>query len=131
MLDQYPGLITAADLPKKRKSLLTIHQKLFGDNHVSDIIETSQRVTPAKQMSKQDIVVALMETCLMLDERKNKFELIISALEKEDVGVAADAEDEEGEGREETEGDDGSENADEEGDNNGEDAVFDSNSEEA
>jgi len=57
----------------------------------------------------------------MLDERKTKLELMISALEKEDIGAAADAEDEEAEGEEETEGDDGSENVDEEGDNNGED----------
>jgi len=48
MLDEHLGIITAADLPKKRESPLTIHQKLFGDNHVSDIVETSQRVPPAK-----------------------------------------------------------------------------------
>jgi len=36
MLDQHPGLITADDLPKKRESPLTIHQKLFEDNHASD-----------------------------------------------------------------------------------------------
>jgi hypothetical protein len=33
MLSQHPGLITAADLPMKRESTLTIHQKIFGDNH--------------------------------------------------------------------------------------------------
>jgi len=130
MLDQHPGLITAADLPKKRESALIIHQKLFGDNHVSNIVKTSQRVPHAKQISKQDIVAALKETCLMLDERKNKFELMISALEMEDAGAAGDAEDDEEEGEEETEGDDGSENADEEGVNNGEDAISNNNSEE-
>jgi hypothetical protein len=29
ILDQYPGLVNASNLPKKMDSLLTIHQKLF------------------------------------------------------------------------------------------------------
>jgi len=36
-------------------------------------------------MTKKEIVVALKDTCVMLDERKAQFELMIHALEKEDV----------------------------------------------
>jgi len=119
VLDEHPGLITAADLPKKRESPLTIHQKLFGDNHVSDIVGTSQHVPLAKQMSKQDIVAALKETCLMLDERKVNFD------------VDAVVEDEEAESEKEVEDDDGSGNEEEEEDNNGDDDAPGSSSEAA
>jgi len=127
MLDQHPGLITATDLPKKRESPLTIHQKLFGDNHVSYIVGTSQHVPPANLMSKQDIMAALKDTCLMLDERKAKFELMISALERED----SDAKDGEAESEKEVEDDAGSGNKDEEDDNKGDDEASGNNSEAA
>jgi len=41
MLSQHPGLITADDLPMKRDSPLTIHQKLFSENHDVDLVGTS------------------------------------------------------------------------------------------
>jgi hypothetical protein len=84
MLDQHPDLITSVDLPKKRESPLTIHQKLFGYNHVPDIAGTSKFVPSAKVMTKQDIMDALNDTCVMLDERKAKFELMFHALEGKD-----------------------------------------------
>jgi len=85
MLDQHPGLITADDLPKKRESHLTIHHKLFGDNHVSDLVGTSGSTPVAGLMTKEEIIVALKDTCVMLDSRKTQFELMIHALEKEDL----------------------------------------------
>ena len=101
MLDQHPGLITADDLPKKRESPLTIHQKLFEDNHASDLAETSESTPAAKSMTKEEIIVALKDTCVMLDERKAQFELMIHSLEREDVAV----EDEQAESEEATNGD--------------------------
>ena len=43
-------------------------------------------------MTKQDIVAALKDTCVMLDERKAQFELMIHALENEDVATAGEQE---------------------------------------
>jgi hypothetical protein len=87
ILDQHPNLVTASDLPKKRDSPLTIHQKLFGDNHVPDLVGTTAPIsTPAAGiMTKEEIIAALRDTCVMLDERKAQFELMIHALEKEDA----------------------------------------------
>jgi len=57
MLDQHPGLITAVDLPKKRESPLTIHQKLFGDNHVPDLVGTSGSTPAVGLMTKEEIIL--------------------------------------------------------------------------
>jgi len=95
MFDQHPRLITADDLPKKREFPLTIHHKLFGDNHAPNLVGTSGSIPAAKFMTKEEIIVALKDTCVMLDERKAQLELIIHALEKEDVAVASEQEDNE------------------------------------
>jgi hypothetical protein len=91
ILDQHPGLVTTSDLPKKRDSPLTIHQKLFGDNHAPDLGGTSTSNPAAETMTKKEIIVALKDTCVMLDERKTQFELMIHALEME--GAENDEED--------------------------------------
>jgi len=80
-------------------------------------------------MSKQDIVAALKDTCLMLDERKAKFELMISALEREDVDV--DGEDGEDESEKEVKDDASSDNENEEDDNKGDDEASGRSSEAA
>jgi len=85
MLEQHLGLIPAADLPKKRESPLTIHQKLFEDNHAPDLVGTSGTAPVSGLMTKEEIIVALKDTCIMLDERKTQFEKMIHALEKVDV----------------------------------------------
>jgi cobalamin biosynthesis protein CobT len=113
MIDQHPDLVTSSDLPKKRESPLTIHQKLFGYNHVPDIAGTYKSVPSAKLMTKQDIVAALKDTCVMLDERKVKFELMIHALE----GKNDDAEDEEADSEKDVDDEDESEKEDEEAGN--------------
>ena len=97
MLNQHPGLINIDDLPKKRESPLTIHHKIFGENHVPDIVETSEKVPTARPMTNQEIVAALKDTCVLLDERKAQFELIIHSLEGDNAG----AEDEQTESEEE------------------------------
>ena len=38
-------------------------------------------------MTRQEIVAALQDTCVMLDERKAQFEMMINSLEKEDVAA--------------------------------------------
>jgi len=92
MIEQHPSLITVVDTPKKRESPLTLHYKLFGSNHVPDIVGTSGVVPTAVRMTRQDIVAALKDNCMMLDERKTQFKLMIHALEKEDVATADEQE---------------------------------------
>jgi len=58
---------------------------LFGKHHVPDIVGTSGSAPAAGLMSRKEIVAALIDTCVMLDERKAQFELMIHALEKEDA----------------------------------------------
>jgi hypothetical protein len=84
MLDQHPGLITADDLPKKREYPLTFHHKLFGDNHVPDLVGTPGSTPATRSMTKEEIIAALKDTCVMMDERKAQFELMIHALERND-----------------------------------------------
>lgn len=83
MLDQHPGLLNFDDLPQKTESPLTIHHKLFGNHCVPDIVETYGNVPVVRLMTKQEIVAALKETCVLLDERKAQFELMIHSLEGE------------------------------------------------
>jgi len=70
ILDQHPNTKTMKDIPKKRESPLTLHQKLFGSSHVPDIVGTSRSVLATGLLTKQKIVAALKDTCVMLDERK-------------------------------------------------------------
>jgi len=90
MLDQHPSLVTAADILEKRESPLTLHPKLFSANHVPDIVGTSGNIPATGLMTKQDIVAALKG--VMLDERKAQFELMIHAVENEDVATAGEHE---------------------------------------
>jgi len=93
MLDQHPGLLNIDDLPKKRESPFTIHHKLFGKNHVVDIVETSKMAQVAGLMTKQKIVTTLKDTCVLLIEKKAQFELIIHSLEKEEAAAEDELDD--------------------------------------
>ena len=95
ILDQHPNIKTANEVPKKRESPLTLHHKLFGVDHVPDLVGTSGGVPAAGIMSKQEIVAALKDTCVMLDERKAQFDLMIHSLEREDVVAEDELEDNE------------------------------------
>jgi len=92
MIEQHPSLLTVADTPKKRESPLTLHYKLFRSNHVLDIVGTSEVVPTVVRMTRHDIVALLTNTCVMLDERKAQFELMIHALEKKDDANADEQE---------------------------------------
>jgi len=94
ILDQHPNIKTVNDVPSKRESPLTLHQKLFGADHVPDIVGTSGRVPMARAITKKEIIAALKDTCVMLDEGKAQFELMIDSLEKEDVGDGIEDEEE-------------------------------------
>jgi len=72
----------------KRESPLTLHPKLFSDDHVPDIVGTSGSASDTGRRTKQEIVAALKDTYELLDERKAQFELMIHSLE----GENADAE---------------------------------------
>lgn len=85
MLKQHPGLITTADVPEKREQPFTLHPKCVGTDHVSDLVGTSGS-TPT--MTKQEIIAALKDTCVLMDKRKAQFELMIHSLEGEGVDKA-------------------------------------------
>jgi hypothetical protein len=75
---------------------LSFHFKLFAKHHAPDIVGTSGTQAPEVTMSRKDIVVALKDTCVMLDEKKALFEKMIAALEREEeVAEAADNQNEE------------------------------------
>jgi hypothetical protein len=83
ILNQHPNIKNVKDIPAKRESPLTLHQKLFGADHVPDSVGTSESAPAAGTMTKQEIVKALKDTCVLLDERKAQFELMIHSLEGE------------------------------------------------
>jgi hypothetical protein len=62
MLSQHLGLISADDMPMKRESPLTFHQKLFGENHAPDLVGTSSPVPNTCFMTKEEIIAALKDT---------------------------------------------------------------------
>jgi len=96
ILDQHLNIKTANDVPKKREPPLTLHSKLFTANHVPDNVGTFGAALAVGMMTKQEIVVALKDTCVILDERKTQFELMIHSLEREDAASGdeqADSED--------------------------------------
>jgi len=82
---------------------------LFSVDHVPDIVGTSGAAPSVGMMTKQEIVVALNDTSVMLDERKTQFELMIHSLEREREREREDAatEDEQEESEEEKDGDAG------------------------
>ncbi|XP_024633419.1 uncharacterized protein [Medicago truncatula] len=121
ILDQHPGLVTkiailttllvtASDLPKKRDSPLTIHQKLFGDNHVPYLVGTFVPTSAIGFVTKEEIITALKDMCVMLDERKAQLKLMIHSLEKghadnnDDLDEGEKDEDVEGANEDEEEG---------------------------
>jgi hypothetical protein len=80
ILSQHPDIISAANLAMKRESPLTFHQKLFRDHHAPDLVAKSAPTPNRGIMTKEEIIAALKDTCVMLDERKAKFELMIHTL---------------------------------------------------
>jgi hypothetical protein len=78
-------------------------------------------------MTKEEIIAALKDTCVILHERKAQFELVIHALERKDD----DAEDDEAERDKEVEDEDGSGNEDEEDEKKGEEEASGNSSEAA
>jgi hypothetical protein len=116
ILDQQPIILSAADVPKKRESPLTLHFKLFESRHVADLVGASASASTTATagtglMTRKEIVAALKDTCKYLDERKALFERMILALENEE---AAEGDDPEGVGLEEAQPDEEDEVAEEE-----------------
>jgi len=66
-----------------RENLLSPCTRNFNSDHVPDIVGTSRSVPAAGTMTKQKIIAALKDTCVMMDERKAQFELMIHPLERE------------------------------------------------
>jgi hypothetical protein len=94
MLEQHLGLITAVDVSEKREPPLTLHPKLFKADHVSDLVATSGSAPAVGTMTKQEIIAALKDTCVMMDKRKAQFELMIHSLEGESTDADEQEEDE-------------------------------------
>jgi hypothetical protein len=96
ILDQQPIILSAADVPKKRESPLTLHFKLFESRHVADLVGASASASTTATagtglMTRKEIVAALKDTCKYLDERKALFQKIILALDNEEVDVGVNA----------------------------------------
>lgn len=53
ILDQHHSIKTANVIAKKRESPTTLHYKLFGENHVPDIVGTSGSAPDAGLMSSR------------------------------------------------------------------------------
>lgn len=67
-----------------------MHPILFSADHVPDIVGPSGRASDAGIMTTQEIIAALKDTCVMMDEKKAQFELIIHSLERKDAVVEKD-----------------------------------------
>jgi hypothetical protein len=96
ILDQQPIILSAADVPKKRESPLTLHFKLFESRHVADLVGASASASTTATagtglMTRKEIVAALKDTCKYLDERKALFQKIILALDNEEADVGVNA----------------------------------------
>jgi len=108
ILDQHPNIKSASDVLEKREPPLTLHSKLFSANHVPDIVGTSGSVPAAGTMTKEAIITAPKDTCVLLDEKKDQFELMIHSLEKEKDAVEDEPDDVENEDAEGTSNEDAS-----------------------
>jgi len=84
IFEHLPSIKTTADIPKERESPLSFHYKLFVKHHFPNIVGTFGTAPVVGLMPRKEVVAALKHTCIMLDERKTQFELMIQALEKED-----------------------------------------------
>ncbi|XP_058726094.1 uncharacterized protein LOC131597410 [Vicia villosa] len=85
ILNQHLGILVSTDVACKRKSAMSLHERLFAGKHVADIVLAS---VEKKLSTKIDVVLGLKETCRYLDEiiatsNKRKFdtELLIKGLE--------------------------------------------------
>jgi hypothetical protein len=94
ILQQQPGILSSADVTKKRESSLTLHFKLFESRHVADLVGASVPTstptaagTGSGLMSRKEIVTALKDTCRYLKERKTLFDRMILTLENDETGV--------------------------------------------
>ncbi|KAK2352213.1 hypothetical protein QL285_096526 [Trifolium repens] len=103
ILEQQPALKTVDDVAKPREAPLSFHFKLFAKHHAPDIVGTSGTQAPEVTMSRKDIVVALKDTCVMLDEKKALFEKMIAALENEEEAAESGDEEESAEDNPESE----------------------------
>ncbi|XP_050876944.1 uncharacterized protein LOC127080674 [Lathyrus oleraceus] len=92
ILSQQPGILSASDIPSRRKTPLSIHYKLFEGSHVNDVVMTSATREPASQ---GNLIDQLRETCRELENginvakaRKEALEALIYSLEKEEIEKA-------------------------------------------
>ncbi|XP_050896049.1 uncharacterized protein LOC127102754 [Lathyrus oleraceus] len=89
ILSQHPRILSASDIPSRRKTPLSIHYKLFEGSHVNDVVMTFAKREPA---SKRNLIDQLRETCRELENginvakaRKKALETLIYSLEKEEI----------------------------------------------
>ncbi|XP_050895234.1 uncharacterized protein LOC127101836 [Lathyrus oleraceus] len=130
ILSQHPGILRASDIPRRRKTPLSIQYKLFEGSHVNDIVMTSAKREP---IAKGSLIDQLKETCKELDNgiklakaRKEALEVFICSMEKEEVekaekdsesnsqsnGSSGSSEGSEGTGEDTSEGEDNSSSSD-------------------
>jgi hypothetical protein len=78
----------------RRGNILCLY-KLFGSNHVADIVGTSASTSTIAAaatwlMTRNEMLVALKDTCKYLEERKSLFEIMILALDNEEANAGVD-----------------------------------------
>ncbi|XP_050889122.1 uncharacterized protein LOC127094314 [Lathyrus oleraceus] len=117
ILSQQPGILSASHIPSRRKTPLSIHDKLFEGSHVNDVVMTSAR---REHASQGNLIDQLRETCRELENginvakaRKEALEALIYSLEKEEIEKAGKDSDAKAQSCNNSESSDGSEDEEE------------------
>ncbi|MCI42576.1 envelope-like protein, partial [Trifolium medium] len=82
------SLYLLGETAKTRESPLSLHYKLFSEQHVPDIVGPSYRFA-STPMIRKETIAALEANCKELDEKKLQFEGMIHALRLEEAAVEA------------------------------------------
>ncbi|MCI35236.1 envelope-like protein, partial [Trifolium medium] len=88
IFSQHPSIRHNGESAKSRASPLTIHQKLYNQQHAPDIVGPSNVAADAPMIRKEMIIV-LEANCKELDEKKLQYERMIHALRLEEATAQA------------------------------------------
>ncbi|XP_045791755.1 uncharacterized protein LOC123886481 [Trifolium pratense] len=87
IFSQHPSIRHEGESAKTRAEPLSIHQKLYSQQHAPDIVGSSTAATDAP-MTRKEIIAMLEANCKELDEKKLQFERMIHALKLEEAAAA-------------------------------------------
>ncbi|XP_045793448.1 uncharacterized protein LOC123888425 [Trifolium pratense] len=86
IFSQHPSIRHEGESAKRRAESLSIHQKLYSQQHAPDIVGPSTAATNAP-MTRKEIIAVLEANCKELDEKKLQFERMIHALKLEEAAA--------------------------------------------